>query len=118
MPLEHTNEHSSDLVIWKFTLSNPLTAIDLPSNEVFLSVQAQRDEIVAWFLVDPSQPKVRRILVAYETGVIIPRVEPDIVRRYLGTVQLHAGTYVVHVMEFVKMHGVAIEDGRCFEARP
>lgn len=85
--------------IWKYTLPQHGTIdLDIPTESFFLHVEAQYNEVVAWFMVDPTENtfESRRFRVV-QTGEEFV-VDADY-RGYYGTVLLDGGSYVVHVLE-------------------
>lgn len=69
--------------------------IPMPDNATILSIQAQRDNICIWALVDVTAPFVMRKFDVFGTGFTID----DTARKYLGTVLVQNGDFVWHVFE-------------------
>ena len=60
-----------------------------------MAVQAQRESVTLWALVDPSKDVEDRKIHTMVTGARVPSDGLE----YLGTVQLAGGSFVVHVFE-------------------
>lgn len=69
--------------------------LELPLGAQILSVQAQRNEICIWALVNTGtiNTEIRRVSI-YPTG---RSSSSTLDREFLGTVQLHGGDLVFHV---------------------
>lgn len=86
-------------VIYKYPLNAYPTQHYLPKGAVFLSVQAQHDTPVMWFIVDAdSTEKEQRNFIARPTGEQWVEGGND---EYLGTFQLRGGRLVFHVFELL-----------------
>lgn len=86
--------------VWKYTLklgeTNKLVA---PKGAAYLTAQAQNNEIVVWYQVDPSTLQTEMIeLRVIPTGVTYD----DYNLRYISTVQLDGGAFVAHIFEVQK----------------
>ncbi len=82
--------------IWKFTLEASSTIIDMPKDASILSVQTQNDIPCIWALVSIEAEKEKRCFDAFQTG---QHISCDIERKYIGTVQLSNGDFVIHIFE-------------------
>ena len=83
-------------VIWKYKLTmEPEQTLTLPLVEV-LSVQAQGEELYLWALVNPDVAAKRtiQVLLCVTGGPLSSLV---LYGRFLGTVQLADGKFVLHV---------------------
>lgn len=83
--------------IWKYTIQvakNQL--LEIPEGGRILDVQAQRDEICLWVLVDPYCSQVTREFSVYGTGHDVPNNE---LLEHVGTVQTAGGAFVWHIFE-------------------
>ncbi len=69
----------------------------LPQSARILTAQEQHGDVTLWALLDPAPDVVRspRTFATYYTGTPIP----DQPGQYIGTVQLHHGSTVIHVFE-------------------
>lgn len=84
--------------IWKYqVIPERAISIEMPLGAQVLTVQAQRDEINVWALVDPEAPRVWRRFRLIGTGHIIQ----DGALQYIGTFQLDCGALVFHLFEEV-----------------
>lgn len=84
--------------VWKFPLKcDDKSTIQMPNNAKVLCVQAQHDEPQIWAICDTGSNvgKVERTFIIYGTGHQHESIEGD----YIGTFQLHNGTFVFHVFE-------------------
>lgn len=85
----------------KFVFKYPLTprshVVELPKGAEILSVANQAETIVLYALVDPEQPVEPRAIEIILTGEEI--VTPQYLGRFIGTVMLGGGSFVVHVFE-------------------
>lgn len=91
----------TDTTIWKYELSpnNPINQIDMPMGAKVLCVQEQYNIPVIWVVIDPRVINEKRTFYIQMTG------EPfyyDDKKKYIGTVQLQGGSFVIHVFEKVK----------------
>jgi hypothetical protein len=87
----------SRAAVWKFVLdlNAGREAVDMPSGATVLDVQMQHDQLTMWAEVDPDGPLRARMFVWYGTG----HPMPPAFRKFLGTVQLEHGHFVLHVFE-------------------
>jgi hypothetical protein len=92
------------MVIWKLNLKTmeQYQGVRVPKGAVFLCAREQRDLITVWYLCNPpTDPKTEdadwetRVLIVCLTGGEVPPIP----NRYLGTVLLQSGSFVVHVFE-------------------
>jgi hypothetical protein len=81
-------------VIWKYCITTPKTAFEIPKGAVFLSTRIQRNVICLWFLLDSMQETEFRTFRVYGTGESCRGLRAD----YLGTVQESNGL-VWHIFE-------------------
>ena len=91
------------LTIWKFPIPceltrggllwNPAFCISMPRGAKVLTAQAQFGMPVIWALVDPNAPVVERAFLMLGTGHDAPTAALE----YVGTIQLHDGSLVLHV---------------------
>lgn len=82
-------------VVWKFPVPIPGTINQVPVGAEWLCVQEQYGQFVAWAVVDPYAPKESRWLKWIGTGDHVVS-EGD---QYIGTIQLHGGTLVLHLFD-------------------
>ena len=80
--------------IFKYELYLGSTALYMPANAKFLSIQLQAGKFMLWALVNPSNKEVRRVVYSFGTGKEIP--EPQELA-YIATVQ--QGIFVWHFFE-------------------
>lgn len=71
----------------------PIT-LKLPEGAKFLSAQNQYGQLVGWFLINTDNPEVEKKFYLLETGKEYPTHH-----RYLATIQLELGDYVIHLLE-------------------
>ncbi len=78
-----------------------VTELNLPHNAEILSVNQQKEELFLWAEVDQSNPLPleKRIFVSIMTGEIFSE---NVNKKYIGTVLLNSGSFVVHVFEITK----------------
>ena len=82
------------MVIWKFNLDVGVNALMVPKGAVTLSADTQQGKLCVWVLCDPQAPKVTRAYYAEMTGFEAERVAGT---RFIGTVLLEEGAFVLHV---------------------
>ena len=83
-------------VIWKTALKPaPMQAVPLPAGAMILSAATQDDGPCIWYHCDPFAPKINRLIYTVPTGGNAP---PD-GSRFIGTVLLSDGAFVVHIFE-------------------
>ena len=80
--------------IFKYELYLGSTALYMPANAKFLSIQLQAGKFMLWALVNSSNEQVRRVVYSFATGEEIP--EPQGLA-YIATVQ--QDIYVRHFFE-------------------
>ena len=86
--------------IWKYEieLGGKITEHSIPKYAEFLSIQNQNNKIVLWYFVDTLEEmeikNFKYVLTGHEFTSNF--------KKYLGTVQLNDGTFVVHVFEEYK----------------
>lgn len=68
----------------------------MPRDAEILCVQMQQEDVCLWAEVVPERAKVKRRFEIFGTG---HPIDPNIDKKYLGTVQLLAGGLVLHVFE-------------------
>lgn len=83
--------------IYKYPLTMRACSVDLPKGAEILSVANQGNRIVLYALVDSEQPLEQRAIELILTGQEI--VTPQYLGRFVGTVLLDGGAFVVHVFE-------------------
>jgi len=82
--------------IWKYSVGEQTKfTLNLPRGAQVLSVQEQREEAQLWALVDPDEQRELRTFCIFGTGWDID----DAGLAYLGTFQVHGGTFVFHLFE-------------------
>lgn len=84
--------------ILKYTLGQHAgeKTIEVYPNKL-LSVQSQFDTVTIWMLCETDKPKVKQTYLLFETGQSIEPAEEGFKYSFIGTVQILAGSYVVHV---------------------
>lgn len=81
---------------------NPQFGLILPRHAKILSFQAQSGRPQIWALVDPDEEqKVTHEFRLVATGQPIEESETDLV--YIGTCQMHSGSFVLHLFEIVRI---------------
>lgn len=86
-------------VIYKYKLlPDKRNDIELPKDSTILSSQIKNGSIVIWALVDPDLPVEKRTFLLLETGQKIPSMQ-GLSLSFISTIQLHLGTYVIHLFE-------------------
>jgi hypothetical protein len=84
--------------IYKYEIS-PKCDLQLPRGALVLSVGCQGDSLFLWAEVQPeAREKESRHFVVYGTGHEIPETA-GVVRKFIGTAQMHGGSLVWHVFE-------------------
>jgi len=83
------------MAIWKYPLPIARPQVEMPTGARALTVQEQDGAPTLWALVDPSQPFEIRHFVFHPTGAPIREIRGA----YVGTVQLYAGSLVLHCFE-------------------
>lgn len=87
--------------IWKYELEIVGNqTIEMPVNAEILTVQIQNETPCIWALVDPKQAKEERRIEVYGTGHDV-HYDMGVSRKYLGTYQLHGGSLMFHVFEYL-----------------
>ena len=85
--------------IWKYQLElTDRQDIVMPIGSKILCVQAQRGTLCLWVLVNTNSPTNRRVIAVHGTGFPIADNEFEI-GRYIGSVQMHNGDLVWHVVD-------------------
>lgn len=85
--------------IWKYTLNDTETALQLPTNSKILSVQNQNEEICMWVEVDVNNKETtQRYFKILGTGDFLSE-DIGIKHNFINTVQLHGGRLVFHIYE-------------------
>lgn len=85
--------------IFKYQLANHgVRHIEMPIDAVILSVREQNNIACLWALVDTSKQLENRVFDIYVTGEEITVPEQ---KRFIGTVLLNNGDFVVHVFEII-----------------
>lgn len=87
-------------VIFKYELNEYHTQVYLPRSATFLCVQPQRNVPQMWFKLDTKDQDdlVQRNFITRPTG---ERYHEAVNEEYLGTIQIHNGSLVLHVFELV-----------------
>lgn len=87
-------------VVWKSNLRvTDIQAIEVPVDAEMLDVQVQFGEIAIWYRCDPNAPKETRTIALVGTGKAAPNTKDG---RYLGTVALHNGAFILHAFERIE----------------
>lgn len=87
--------------IYKYEISKyGRREIRMPKGAKILSTQLQHGEPVIWALVDTSAPSVARNIDVHTTG---SDVRDDDTSRFIGTLLLDDGKYVIHVLDLGEM---------------
>lgn len=82
--------------IWKYPLkAQDLQEVQTPDGAQFIAAQVQNGQICLWAIVEPTLPKVWRVIRIIGTGHEFDAMGLD----HIGSVQLHGGTLVFHVFE-------------------
>lgn len=86
-------------IIYKYKLepTRGNQKIELPVNYHILDIQIQKNNICVWIEVNQENPKVIVEFEFYETGKEIPTPVIGRYRRYIKTIQLSHGDYVLHI---------------------
>lgn len=80
-------------MVWKFELLlDDEFTIEMPAGAEVVHVREQDNRPCLWVLVDPDAPKERRTFRTRGTGQ-----DATDAGRYLGSYQLHNGTFVGHL---------------------
>lgn len=84
--------------IWKYEWPHHSlhAQFEMPLGAKIIHVGQQYDKLVLWAHVDPYAPKERRMFAACYTGGAAPENDDG---RFLGTVLLAQGEFVLHVFE-------------------
>lgn len=69
-----------------------IASFNIPRGARFLSLQVQHDNPVLYFEVESRNPTTKQDFLLAETGVTIP-----LGVKYVGTVTLQSGYYVLHI---------------------
>lgn len=69
--------------------------LSMPDGAKILSIQAQRDQVCLWAMVDENAQEIARTIAIYGTGQPIPD-EPG---TYMQTFQMAGGNLVFHAFE-------------------
>ena len=88
--------------IYKYTLEDQTSTVQMPEGAKVLSAHTQRESICIWALVDPSKPMTLRTFKVIGTGWDIEEAEfgqPLTHLEFIGTVLLSGGSLVFHVFE-------------------
>lgn len=87
--------------VWKYVLLPGQSTLAMPVGARILSVQAQRDDVCLWALVDRDTTIDEiRYFEAYPTGEPVP-APPGGKRVHRGTALMEGGALVFHVFELV-----------------
>lgn len=84
--------------IWKYELPTVAgsTSIEMPFGANILTVQEQHNKPCLWIEADTSAGMRAKYFTLVETGKV---KDPEYGYKYIGTVQLDGGSYVLHVYE-------------------
>jgi len=89
----------SDVVIHKVQLHMHRNEIELPLGAEILSVAAQKNNMVMWYLFYYGEKQtIKRVFHVKITGVAFSNRKAEV---FLGTILLEMGNFVVHVFEEV-----------------
>lgn len=83
--------------VWKYTLRDQDTTIEMPIGATILHVREQHGCICMWALVDSTAEKERRSFLVTGTGHEIKSTYTDL--EYVGSALVDYGTFVFHVFE-------------------
>ena len=87
--------------IWKFELETiNEQKITIPTGAELLSVQTQYGAPCLWALVDTESINESRYFEILGTGHMMDNIKYN--RKYIGTYQLHQGSFVGHLFEIIK----------------
>ena len=92
--MECNRRQNATKVIHKYPLRVGRNEVELPWGAKILSVANQRENIAMWAEVNDTHEKVSRLFHVVLTGASAPAPA-----RYIGTVMLDGGNFVVHVYE-------------------
>ena len=84
--------------IWKFTIDEPLSKIEMPVGGKVLCVQVQHSTPCLWVEIEVGASKETRFFVVYGTGHEMSGATNE---QYIGTFQMDGGASVFHVYERV-----------------
>ena len=82
--------------VFKYEIWKDDTTLQIPSKSQFLSVGAQGEKIVLWFMVDPSYAEQSTRFRVFCTGEDLP--EDILTYVYRGTAAIREGL-ILHVFE-------------------
>ena len=84
--------------IFKYTidLDKREQEVVMPEFAEVLSVQLQHGNAQTWALVDPDDEQKPRKFFVFVTGAFVENSER---LRFVGTIQLHGGSIVLHIFE-------------------
>lgn len=88
--------------IWKFPLTlNAIQVIDMPHEAVILSIQEQNGLPTIWAEVNTQNSHVDRYFRMVGTGKFDDKMQQDMGRKYIGTVQISERglPLVLHIFE-------------------
>ena len=84
--------------VFKYPLNINKPIVEVPVGSKFLSVQAQKDSLMAWFLVDELQKNYTTVLFSIVgTGHDVPNDIGD----FVSTVQMFEGSLMFHIFKSV-----------------
>lgn len=90
--------------VWKFEIIefekiDDYFELDLPENAKILTLQMQSFTLCIWILVDSNVLTEKRKFRIYGTGHRINETDKQL--SYIGTFQLHGGTFIYHLFEIL-----------------
>ena len=91
--------YEEKLIKFSTPVMDKILTIDLPEGAVILSVDEQYNKPVLWALVDPSTDIKPRNLYFALTGQEIEANREQL--KFIGTIKLDEGTFIVHVFEII-----------------
>ena len=80
--------------IFKYEIKSHDDPIEMPHSAVILAIQVQDGKPMIWALVDDQAAVIERRVRVFGTGHDAEEADPE---EYVGTFQLHAGSFVGHV---------------------
>lgn len=84
--------------IYKYNVAIKDTQIiEMPEDSRILCVQNQNDKVIIWAIVDENKKNVKRKFVLYGTGHEMK--DSYGCHQYVGTFQIHGGSFVGHLFE-------------------
>lgn len=98
------------IVIYKYPLTGPMTAVRMPEGAEVLSVQMQGEIPCVWAIVNTVFELETRRFMLVGTGHAVP--EGCYMETYLGTIQMSGGALIFHCFDVSNWSGahVPVED--------